>query len=455
MDKPSVLRAACQVEVEYSSFLNELQKLEVLEYPTIACRELIGKLTTQAQKNSQNVKQMSVALAASGPSIDVKLYRDRILFERRKLIEVLTKFLDWIIGAQTQKVPWSFIPSIERMAQQIIPNYQPILYCRNLYNYEIQWYQQLFGKLDEYSFISLPRLHRTNILMHTLLGHELFHPYCDLFTSKFISQVAENVTKAVKKTFPTLDPTNLFDKRTLGEKNTLVLTSWKRAIHELLCDMFCAEIFGPASLLASRALASFSDWKTMPDEPNFYPPFQYRLEVVWQNAIDKNALRRLFDKHAEAHEIIISFESWIKQFGGTLEGNEGLTFVCEHELNKIAYLEVEKLVSQARDYAISKVPASMSKWSDEKVLDQIPILVDRLKSGIPPNEIINIGLEPGAKNKWNFRTEHAELPAILMAGWIYQVYRETNMGKQDLLSYDTLSRLLLKACEDSEMLRSG
>ncbi|GAH03875.1 unnamed protein product, partial [marine sediment metagenome] len=55
--------------------------------------------------------------------------------------------------------------------------------------------------------------------------------------------------------------------------------------------------------------------------------------------------------------------------------------------------------------------------------------------------------EIGEKPK--YETESAELPAILIAGWIYETYwqkKYTPDGK--IMPYETMCRLLLKACED-------
>ena len=445
MNISSILRLANQVEIEYLAFLKELKKLEVLEYPTTACNELISKLEDQALENKKVVGQIRNALISSSPPADLKLCKDKIVIKRLRLVEQLTYFLDRINGAQTQKVPWSFIPSVERIANQVIPDYCPVLFCNDQFYHKILWEPKISKSLDKYSFISLPRLHKNNILMHTLIGHELFHPCCKEFIHTHENSVAENITRNIAREVDSAFPI-------LGETNAEAMFLWRRAIIELMCDMFCAIIFGPAALLAMRYSASFSDWKTKPKEANFYPPFQYRFEIVWQNAIEKNILSKLLEEKSEKIQL---FKSEIKEFGKTLEADEGFKFVCADSLDKIAYAEVNNLIPKALDYVKSKLPESVTKWTDEKVLVQVPKLVDRLTKGIPPNEIPEISFNPRAtKHKWNFQTEPAELPAILIAGWVYQIYRENNMKKKKILPYDTLSRLLLKACEDSEILIS-
>jgi hypothetical protein len=467
VDISTVLSLSHQAENEYLAFLNEIQKLEVLEYPTKACGDLLSELHTQASKNLDAIKQIRKSLLTSDPSINIKLCRDDILTERRKLFEILTSFIDWINNAQTQKVPWSFIPSVEQLSKKIIPKHIPVLYCENIYNYCIRWHRELTGELDRYSFISLPRLHRTNILMHTLIGHELFHPCCKEFTDKRENKVAENIVNQCDTNLQQFIPDDLFKEERLEQISETLQIAWKRAVHELLCDIACAELFGPAALLAMRALASFSELKTKPTRVNnFYPPMQYRLEVVWQHVI-KEALGKLCPIGTEENKIIQSFKDEVEAFGKNLEPiensesdknlelSEGFKFVCSDPFSKIAYIEVNKLIPEACDHVKSNLE-SISRWTDEKVLKQIPELVNRLQNGIPPNEIPNISFDEVEKSG-SYSPEPAELPAILIAGWMYQIYREKNGAEEEadkeLLSYDTLSRLLLKACEDSEMIR--
>ncbi len=122
----------------------------------------------------------------------------------------------------------------------------------------------------------------------------------------------------------------------------------------------------------------------------------------------------------------------------------------------IAYRKVNDVIEYAHHYVISHVKKMSAMWRDEKVLKQIPYLVRRLKNGIPPNEIPNFSYNV-KKRIGKYSPVAAELPAILIAGWIYQVHRERSYTKRNtkLLPFETLSRLLLKACEDSEMIRSN
>lgn len=465
MDKSAIVSLANIVVEEYSAFLKQVKKLEVLEFPTNACVEFLLKLKTEGEKNLSAIKRIRKRILDSqNISINGTIELDEIKTARVRLIQSLAPYLDWATGAQTQKVPWSFIPTAERLAMGIIPKIKPILYSENKYNYRIVWWENPTKKLQRYCFVSLPSLHRLNVLMHSLMGHELFHPCCKKFTKGLENKVASEITKECKKDFPDLDPSTLFGQSELARRSKIIMLAWERALNEILCDMFCAELFGPGSLLAMRSYASFSDWMTQPGpENNFYPPWQYRFEVVWQKAIDKGSLEKLWDevcKHKDIRNIGESFKKEIHTLKTekTLESTSGFDFIVNIPISllRIAYTKVNDAITDAHSYVMSYVNEMPVRWSDERVLKQIPYLVRRLQHGIPPNEIPNFSYDEN-KKMGKYSPEAGELPAILIAGWMYQVHREQSYAKKNtkLLPFETLCRLLLKACEDSEMICSS
>lgn len=129
MDKSSILSLVNIVENEYLSFLKEVKKLLVLEFPTNACVDFLLNLKTEGEKNLKKIKRIrKEVLNLTSLSNNGALEIDEIKAVRVKLIQSLTPYIDWINGAQTRKVPWSFIPTVERLANGIIPKIKPILY---------------------------------------------------------------------------------------------------------------------------------------------------------------------------------------------------------------------------------------------------------------------------------------------------------------------------------------
>lgn len=115
MDKSGILSLSNQVENEYLAFLSQVKKLAVLQYPTKASLDFLTKLEVDAQNNLKMIEQarrkvLSLPSVPTNPKLEI----DEIKAVRLRLIQSLTPYLDWVNGAQTRKVPWSFIPAAER-----------------------------------------------------------------------------------------------------------------------------------------------------------------------------------------------------------------------------------------------------------------------------------------------------------------------------------------------------
>lgn len=352
--------------------------------------------------------------------------------------------MDWLRGAQTQNVPWSFIPCIERLAHAIIPEHKLLTYCAHYYNYGISWSQSERLAPYQYTVLSLPRLHRTNVLWHTLIGHELFHPRC----AEFINKHNQNVLSEIASQLRSSD--ELFkdlDEEGLDQFTKSIHIAWRRAMEELLCDMACAELFGPAAILSTMAFAACSPIEEMPSpENNFYPPRMFRFEVVWKNSIDLKKLSTIYTK-CQKSESTNYFKQEMENFAKLVSLSKGAVLLKQHPLAKIAYEQVQNLLPEANKFVKTILPGTVCRWHSDKVLNQIPTLLERLEKGIPPNERILDIVETAGKQK--YESESAELPAILIAGWIYETYWQNKYtANGEIMPYDTMSRLLLKACDD-------
>ena len=396
MDKLSLLRLCHHVENEYLAFRSQLKKLEVLEYPTTACLDLISKVDKISLEKLNNIREIIKGLHSIKVTSDLEDIKDEIKLSRRKLFEILTIFLGRIYGAQTQRVPWSLIPSIESLANVVIPDYISILFSENLDIYETRWYLRLpeeFQDLKKYNFITLPRLHRLNILMHTLVGHD---PQSDKFINSHKNDIASHITTKIESLPSNERPDIVYDELT-------VVCS--RAIEELLCDMACGELFGPAMFFAMRTYASFSEFLSLPSSGNnYYPSWQYRFEFVWKYAVDQKDLKKLWeevDKHIDGSvkQIGNIFKKESKKVFGSYESSIGHDHIMRSKY-KIAYEEVERWIADMQKFIKSSIPATVPRWNDKKVIEQIPEMINRLNHGIPPNEIIHIDRQ-GKKPKYN------------------------------------------------------
>lgn len=436
-----------QIKLEISTFKSQLNKLKVPNYPTQTIKEVFSYLEKKLQSYEDVAKQI-FSEAEEGGEEEAK--NKLIAKVHNPLIQQDAKFLSWIREAQNSSVPWSFVPCIENLAEHILPDKNILIYCENAFTYSICWSHSENVAPFPFHIIALPKLHRINILWHTLIGHELFHPCCADFINSYNQEVLSSITKLVSKI---LDKDNTDYESTLStkseEKNNILKMSeaahyaWRRAFEELLCDMACVEIFGPAAILAMRAFSSCSPQNDMPNpENNFYPSWLYRLEIVWNYILDKNSLDTLLNS-ITLPDVKESFKVQIEEIKTIVEQNNGAIHIKTHPLAKMAYEEVENLLPVAIEYINKKVTPKIGKWNEPSIIMEIHRLVERLYNSIPPNEIICESSDE------RYVTNPAHLTAIFNAGWIYTTFWE-NCFKDDgiIMDYNTVSKLILKALDD-------
>lgn len=272
-----------QIRHEIDCFKNELRKLSVPSYPTSTYSDLFEDLHGKIKEYNIELDKIINDIDKTNPEETINKL---ISWIHNPLVQD-TKFLDWLANAQTQKVPWSFIPCIEDLAKQIITEKKVIVHCSNNFNYGISWSNNTMNTLFSYYIIALPMLHRINVLWHVIIGHELFHPRCTEFTEPYNDTVLRNIRDEITKihTVDTDDDETLFSEAERDRRISFITSevhkAWYRAIDEILCDLACVEIFGPAAILAMRAFSSCSNMIELPSSNNnFYPPLQYRLDNV-------------------------------------------------------------------------------------------------------------------------------------------------------------------------------
>jgi len=456
MADSELTRVYHQIRNELDSFLSELKKLSVPNYPSKTGNEIIKMLAEKLDKYEETLSKIMGDIEYEDENIVEQSHQKLITKIHNPLVKQDVKFLNWLSKAQTKMVPWSFVHCVEELFHQIIPDHSMLVYCENQYNYGICWSKSKTLAPYPYYILSLPGLHRTNILWHTLVGHEIFHPRCPDFINKHNQEVLANITTEITKNYNKFttneDSKNLFSesekKERIDEITNVTHTAWCRAMEELLSDMACVEIFGPAAILAMKAYSACSPKNDIPEpDNNFYPSWQYRFEIVWDNFIE-DKLCKLDHMYSEINndDIVRCFKKEMLEIKCLVEKKEGEHLIDKHKLAKIAYKEIKTLISDAVNF-VKNNTTNILKWYDEKPLSQIPALVGRLENGIPPNEMITEVNEA----KVTYNTKPATIPAILISGWIYETYWQERFGPDEkVMKYKTLSRLILKACEDIE-----
>lgn len=100
---------------ELESFEGRLNQLRAGDYPTAAANSLIAQLIKDLEEQRKRIAQIVTDLAS-----DPKGAFDRLSSEHRKFIYRLPSLAS-LENAQTRRVPWSLVPSIEALASTLLP----------------------------------------------------------------------------------------------------------------------------------------------------------------------------------------------------------------------------------------------------------------------------------------------------------------------------------------------
>ena len=181
--------------------------------------------------------------------------------------------------AKSDEVPWSIVPSLEKLGKNIMADRELLITTTPEMNYMVGWSPT---KSHPYVTVYLPSLHRANAYLHVLVGHELFHPIVEDFVrtekSKVDSQLRDECKDLLSGNKGSLP---LFDQSRLDRVVLHTMRLWEKGLTELMCDMGAAAIFGPAALFS---FSSFACTRDMDQEPKastqYYPPWRLRLQTV-------------------------------------------------------------------------------------------------------------------------------------------------------------------------------
>jgi hypothetical protein len=353
---------------------------------------------------------------------------------RRRFLEVLDK-------ARSDEVPWSLVPTFERVAKKILDGRPILITTTPEMNYIVDWGQDPVT-------IYFPKLHRANGFLHVLIGHELFHPVLsDYFKSERPMVVPK--LRADCQDFLNAQglPNDLFSSQRLDAALNYAYRQWEKGLTELMCDMGAASIFGPSALWTVSGYAATSELNSPPSEVNqFYPPWRLRLRVI-RNYLDEvddagkvvgNLIQALVDSNHREHADALKncFEREVQDFAPT-----DLAFDPMRALSIKVYEHIESSIPTAQEFVKNIAMRFPQRWTNS--VSEIPKLISRLGLMVPPSEII----EPGSQ-----KSTASSMSAVVLACWLERLVMEES-GKLDLLQFRRLCRLMLKAIEDGELKR--
>lgn len=300
LDKDLIESFCLEIIANSVKVTKDVKKISVHEFSCNSSKEILNIIHDISS---------SIVIATENLYKDID-WEDKMLFSSKirqlkrlkDLIQLLASHLEYIENSKMDKIPWALIEPFQKIASSIIVNSKIVLCQQWKYNYSIittnifdfyltkielleefipeELYEKLNNKLDKPLYlISFPYLEKNNILLYSLLGHEVGH----LVADNLIGELKPNILKDIEK-----DLKNIFQQ--IQEKKEEVSYAtfldyckevWERLFVELLSDVVGSLIFGPAMLFS---MFEFSMQYNMDDVPDrrtqFYPPWRTRLRII-------------------------------------------------------------------------------------------------------------------------------------------------------------------------------
>lgn len=400
------------------------------------------------------------------------------------LIQRWTAHLRYVQGSRTDRLPWDIIPSFEKWAAKLVPDKQVLLRPKWNYNYTVNlsdFRGSYLRGLEEFGddlptvdierdvlgdlkrplhIIAFPSLERENILLHTLLGHEIGH----LFADRFLTEERKEVfKKSVVEKIKTIADEELRREGITGTlfyeesmkvriayNADLALEYWTRALEELLSDIIGAILFGPAALFSTLEMAIQQEYDTPPSpEINFYPPWRTRLREVLY--IVESGPAPFFPVDSS----IFRSEDAVERAERVNEKFAMVQILCRERrdlkrisdpIAKLVYGNLEASLKEGTKFLLQDcgLDKKDSRATPATVFRNMSFLIERLDHGIPPNAV---------ESSINDRTK-INLAEIINAAWIHRfslsspVLSEQAKLREDLLQQRRqANRLTLRAIE--------
>jgi dCTP deaminase len=345
----------------------------------------------------------------------------------------------YVESARTDRLPWQIIPSFENLVEHLRPGAQVMLRPMWHYNYativsnlrdvylsDLQAYEFYLPDIDvesrvltplgsAFHIVSFPALERDNILLHSLIGHEIGHliakSLVEADASDFLAKARSEIEKAtddeLKQNRLTGDEIgSLWSGRIraqqIAENSELCLRFWSRGLEEILSDIVGAVLFGPAALFSTLEIAIQIGFDLPPSKRNnYYPPWRTRIREVFTVVeslasdllkVDATlfnmgwpvALERVNSKlglsSAIRADMVNDRVNTIKEI---VASDADKAQIDKNALARIAYSGLSEFIKKNTESIKSAI--GKRAFSQKSLTESLPALIERLDAGITPN----------------------------------------------------------------------
>jgi hypothetical protein len=270
---------------------------------------------------------------------------------------------------------------------------------------------------------SFPFLEKTNVLLNSIIGHEIGHFYHKRWEENGYQKTRDEHNKKLKEYYEGITPDDFFIAYDNTEKGLKILSGMYR---EIISDIYGYFLFGPSIIFSLYDFSTFETNLTLPSEKNdYYPMTKYRIRILMKYLLERD--RGITEILSTGKEFSGYLKRHIDRINQYLSTEDDLRlFSAERSFEK-------KLFESSLDSIIDDIKKSISgEYLDYGDIDR---LFGKLEKGIPINELDSVPID---------------ITKILFTGWIYFIkINEKYEDDEYVLNYRILMRLLLKSLHSS------
>ncbi|MCA1060145.1 hypothetical protein LCL96_14500 [Rossellomorea aquimaris] len=439
------------------ALFNQIEKLKLTSYPSIEASNFVEELSAIC-----NLLLKKFELIPNSSYSEIILYRQALNY--------LQKIVSFISQANITHHPMEvMVPAKElilKFGDETLFFTQPVW----ILNYAIGdvWSKfsnnlsRLLPELDldlkKKILIQFPIIHKDDVLLGCVMGHELGH-YFDLHTNLNISASLlpkllqhKNINNLKDYVQLKIIPPNIklnSEQEDRIKKDLVVkvlgedyLVNW---LKEFVADIVGILLYGPASHFSGDSIFTFSSLSENGSLSDSYSPTHPRSSIrslIRLRTFAQLGYDQIFDQDIK-NSIEISKQKWehanTNSARSFLDGEINDTLLYRLTLNEESYPLIENILMENLDYIIdfivSTIPGDLH-YTAQQYNSLVPKLSKKVSNFIPPNELFDGPVDS---------------ISILNAGWhAYIVYKDTLSDnlvehEQDYNIREMINNLIKKA----------
>ena len=369
----------------------------------------------------------------------------------RTINKDITPIIRLIQRAKTRDIPWSLISNLDELLKNAFGNECFLVYRPQWhFNYSvitedinsylkkalINFFPENTEKIErdlfpnEYIHIfSFPYLEKNNVLLNSVIGHEIGHFFHKSWEAdKYKGKIENEHNIALRKYYDEQFKNDLISPNAYTEEGLKILNGLYR---EIIPDIYGYYLFGPSIIFSLYFdLKIFETKPRLPsNETKYYPMIKYRIRMLVQHILklDISLKEKLLNGTSECSLILKKIINEIDEY---LQDDDDLRlWSIKSKEKELFESTITEIISDTKKEIEKKKPYGYLQYENIDKLFKI------LERKIPINEL---------------NDKPVDIMEIIFTGWIYYAKIDNDhQGDVFIHNYKLLMRLLLKSLHSS------